>query len=352
MKRLSFIVILILICFMNIHSQSVYVDSKTGNDRNPGTKEAPVASLSRASEIIRSSDNDILTMKINPGVYVLDHHVSIATEKQVSGKRIIIEAAVLPDDPDWTPEKMPVVTCSSVKGEFKESIHWVISFLIEASHVTVRGIKFHGYYYPNARYFPIARFDKSKTDLLVEQCFFMGETNSSQIQACIIAHGDETRIDHCIFYKIRNTVVYFQDSGNGIKTGNGITNSIIYGCNQGVWTSFPDKDFVFDNNIVSNCRFVWAKSYINTSNVYSIDNCIIVNNQFYKGIADTAHLSPAEFELREKNVIKSGTISLKIMDNEDKPTLTGVDEALPRDYLHVIPNTLGYEKGAGLFKKR
>jgi hypothetical protein len=28
-----------------------------------------------------------------------------------------------------------------------------------------------------------------------------------------------------------------------------------------------------------------------------------------------------------------------------------VDEALPHDYLHVLPNTSGYDKGAGIFKK-
>lgn len=70
---------------------------------------------------------------------------------------------------------------------------------------------------------------------------FVGDENVSQIQSCVIAHGNEVIIDHCVFYKLRNTVVFFQDSGDGIKTGNGITNSIIYGTNQGVWTAWPDK---------------------------------------------------------------------------------------------------------------
>jgi hypothetical protein len=81
----------------------------------------------------------------------------------------------------------------------------------------------------------------------------------------------------CGFYKIRNSVVFYQDSGDGIKTGNGITNSIIYGVKQGVWTAWPDKDFKFENNV-------------------------------------------------------------------DKP--------LPIDYLHILPNTLGYNIGAGLFKNK
>jgi hypothetical protein len=350
MKSTFLIIFLVFICHLTVHAQAVYVDSNIGDDKNPGTKGAPVFSIKKAAEIIRNRDNNIYTMKINPGIYVLDSHVQVATEKEMTDKRIVLEASILPDDPSWTPEKMPVITSKAIKGEIPASYHWVVSLLVDESHVTIRGIKFHGYFYPQARYFPIARINKTKTDLLVEQCLFVGETNSSQIQACVIAHGDEVKVDHCVFYKVRNTVVFFQDSGNGIKTGNGITNSIIFGANQAVWTSYPDKDFKFENNIVSNCRYVWAKSYFNTTKSYSINNCVIVNNQYYKGIADSVRLSPGEFEINEYNLTKKGTISLRLTDNVDKPLLSGVDEPLPIDYMHIIPNTPGYEIGAGIFK--
>jgi hypothetical protein len=329
-----------------VNAQAVYVDSNTGDDRNPGTKESPVYSIHKAAEIIRSRDNDIYVIKINPGIYILDKHVSIATEKAMTNKRIIIEANILPGDTSWTPEKMPVIASKAKKGEIPDSYHFVASFLIDESHVTIRGIKFHGYFYPNTRYFPIARFNKTKTDLSVEQCMFVGDENISQIQSGIIAHGNEIKVDHCVFYKLRNTVVFFQDSGDGIKTGNGITNSIIYGAKQGVWTAWPDKDFKFENNIVSNCKHVWVKNYFNTAKSYSIDNCIIVNNQYYKMIADsTGILVPEDFEINEKNVIKDGEISLRLIENN-------VDKPLPIDYLHIIPGSLGYDTGAGLFKKQ
>jgi hypothetical protein len=329
-----------------VNAQVVYVDSNTGDDRNPGTKESPVYSIHKAAEIIWSRDNDIYIIKINPGIYILDKHVSVATEKVMTSKRIIIEASILPGDISWTPEKMPVITSKAKKGEIPDSYHFVVSFLIDESHVTVRGLKFHGYFYPNTRYFPIARFNKTKTDLLVEQCMFVGDENISQIQAGIIGHGNEIKIDHCVFYKLRNTVVFFQDSGDGIKTGNGITNSIIYGAKQGVWTAWPDKDFKFENNIVSNCKHVWVKNYFNTTNSYFIDNCIIVDNQYYKMIADSLGvLVPMDFEIKEKNVTKIGEISLRLIENN-------VDKPLPIDYLHIIPGSLGYEMGAGLFKNR
>jgi hypothetical protein len=351
MKNMFLISLLTLISHLPLHAQAVYVDSNTGDDKNPGTKESPVFSIKKAAEIIRSRDNNIYTMKINPGIYILDSHVPVTTEKEMTDKRIIIEASILPDDPSWAPEKMPVITSKAKKGEIPDSYHFVVSFLIDESHITIRGIKFHGYFYPNARYFPIARLNKTKTDLLVDQCMFVGETDNSQIQVGVIAHGNEIKIDHCVFYKVRNTVVFFQDSGNGIKYGNCITNSIIFGANQAVWTSWPDKDFKFENNIVSNCRYVWVKNDFNSTK-YSINNCVIVNNQYYKGVPDSVRLRPGEFEINEKNIIKTGEISLRLIDNDDKPLLLHIDNPLPIDYLHIIPGTLGYDMGAGLFKNR
>ncbi len=345
MKNSFLICLLAFVCHLTVHAQAVYVDSNIGDDKNPGTREAPVFSIQRASEIIRSRDNDIYIMKINPGIYMLDNHISVATGKEMTNKRIVIEASVLPGDTSWTPEKMPVIACRAKKGEIPDYYHFVASFLIDESHVTIRGLKFHGYFYPNTRYFPIARFNKAKTDLLVEQCMFVGDENVSQIQVGVIAHGNEVVVDHCVFYKLRNTVVYYQDSGDGVKSGNGLTNSIIYGVRQAVWTAWPDKDFKFENNIVSNCIHVWVKNYFNTTKSYSIDNCVIVNNQYNKVISDsTGALVPGEYEIKEKNVTKSGEISLRFIDDIDKP--------LPVDYLHIIPGTLGYDLGAGLFKNK
>jgi hypothetical protein len=351
MKKTLFIILLTMTYNLTIQSQAVYVDSNAGDDNNPGTKEAPVFSITKAAEIIRSQGNDIYTMKINPGIYILDSHISVATEKVMTNKRIVIEASISPDDTTWTPEKMPVIASKAKKGEITVNSNFVISFLIDENHVTIRGIKFHGYFYPDTRYFPIARFNKTKTDLLVEQCMFVGDANISQIQAGIIAHGNEVKVDHCIFYKVRNTVVFFQDSGNGIKNGNGLTNSIIFGASQAVWTAWPDKDFKFENNIVSNCGYVWVKNSFNTTK-YAINHCVIVNNQYYTGVPDNVRLNPGEFEIAENNITKKGEISLRLTGNDDKPFLDEVDKPLPIDYMHIIPNTIGYEIGAGIFKHK
>jgi hypothetical protein len=117
MKTTSLISFLAFICHLTVHAQAVYVDSNTGDDKNPGTKESPVYSIHKATEIVRSQDNDIYDIKINPGIYILDSHVSVATEKEMIDKRIIIEASILPDDTSWTPEKMPVIASKAKKGQ-------------------------------------------------------------------------------------------------------------------------------------------------------------------------------------------------------------------------------------------
>jgi hypothetical protein len=345
MKNTLFISLLTLIYSIAIHAQVVYVDGNTGNDKNPGTKEAPFYSINRAMEIISIPDNDIYTMKINPGIYVMEKHVVVSTTKDMTNKRITIEAAILPDDQAWVPEKMPVIICKGEKGQIAEGYNFVAAFLVDENHVTIRGMKFHGYFYPNTRYFPIARFNKQKTDLVVEQCMFVGDKNGSHIQVGIIAHGDQIQIDHCIFYNAKNAVVYWEDSGTGSKTGNSFTNCIVYGAFQcAVWFAWPDKDFVFKNNIVTNCKHAWIINEFNKTK-YTIEKSIIINNQNYQGIASNSSVLPGNYEMNEIDIIKKGEIKLRMMnDNTDDP--------LPVDYLHVIPNSLGYDIGSGLFKER
>jgi len=285
-------------------------------------------------------------MKINPGIYVLNKHIEVTTEKNLHNRRIVIEASVLPDDPEWMPEKMPVIISRSAPGEIMSEDtflkdYWITSFYINASHVTIRGLKFLGYNYPTKIYYPISRFNKTKTDLAVEQCMFIGDLQLAEIQVGIIAHGDSVRVDHCIFYGANNSVVYWHDPGNGIKTGNSMTNCIIYGASESaVYPCYPDKDFVFKNNVISNCKIFWSICpEFNTAN-YSIDSCVVLNCKIYTGNGE----KPVDFKLNESNTVKEGEISLRMINT--------IWEPWPKDHLHVIPNTLGYNLGAGIFKNK
>jgi len=341
MKTRIMLSLISFICYLSVQAQAVYVDSNIGDDNNKGTEEMPVYSIQRATEIIKSTENDTYKMKLNPGVYILDSTLTVETEKDITNKRIVIEASILPEDTAWTPEQMPVIISNSRKGkDTRISEHFVVSFLVESGNVTIRGLKFSGYFYPNTRYLPVARFNKEKTDLLVEQCMFVGDEHSSVIQVGVLAHGDKVKINRCVFNNVRNAVVFWEDSGNGYKIGNSMTNCIVNGAAEcAVWTCTPDKDFVFENNIVTNSKHFWI---INSGNptAYSMNNCVIVDNQIYKANWEKKF---DEFKLEEHNVIKDGDIHLRF--------LGGIDEDMPRDYLHIIPDSLGHDIGAGLFTK-
>jgi hypothetical protein len=329
--------LIILIGINNANSQTIYVDSDNGKDLNVGSIHSPVASIQKALSMIKNSNFDLATIKVNSGVYVLDSHLSISSFMG----RIVLEASILPDDSLWKPESMPIILSTAKKGEIEEDKNFVVGFLIEKSNVEIRGVKFLGYQYPNTRYYPIARFSKKYKDLHVEQCVFVGDDDASHIQAGVITHGDSVKINNCVFHKVRNTVVFYEDSENGIKHGNSLTNCIINGTSQSaIWTAWPDTGFVFKNNIVTNCNYVWMKNSFNKTE-YSMENCVLVNNRNFQG--DESR-QPTQFKLNEINIIKSGNIQIR--KKEEK-----VDLPLPKDYLHIIPNTLGYNLRAGLFKK-
>ena len=172
---------------------------------------------------------------------------------------------------------------------------------------------------------------------------FVGNEQASHIQVGIIAHGNEIKVDHCVFYGAKNAVVFYEESGTSSKTGNGFTNCIVYGAFSATWTSWPDSNFAFKNNVVTNCQYVFIKNYFNTTK-YSMEDCAFVNNQNLKGVWHDEGVRPEEFETEEKNVTKEGKVSLRLMDEIDKP--------LPIDFLHVIPGSTGYGIGSGLFEHR
>ena len=254
MKKLALLCLLTLTYFLSTKAQSVYVDCNVGDDENVGTKESPVFSINKAAEIIQYPDNDIYTIKINPGIYILNKHVSVATDKVLTNKRVLIEASILPDDSTWTPEKMPVIISKSKQGEFLEDNNnkIIVGFSIDNSHVSIKGLKFLGYSYPKNFYFPIARKNKNTTDLEVEQCMFLGDLQSSVIQVAILAHGDSVKVDHCVFYNANNAVLFYDCGvGKNVKTGNRMTNNIVCGASESaIWTVKPDTDFVFENNSI------------------------------------------------------------------------------------------------------
>ncbi|WP_230379652.1 hypothetical protein, partial [Microbacterium sp. ZXX196] len=70
---------------------------------------------------------------------------------------LTIEAAVMPDDPEWLPGKMPVIQSASGNNSQTQFPH-AIGFLVAAGNVALKGLKFIGNANPDVKYYyPVVR---------------------------------------------------------------------------------------------------------------------------------------------------------------------------------------------------
>ncbi|MFC2135689.1 hypothetical protein ACFLTH_13825 [Bacteroidota bacterium] len=336
--------ILFLSSFLfNLTAQTLYINSSSGNDTNPGTIDKPFKSFSPIEQIVNSLEGEGTTIvKIEPGIYHLDEKVLFKNyRKYTEAERLVIEAAALPGDTAWTHADMPIIISTAVPSDnfgFKCSI----GLDIEVNHVTIRGLKFLGNPQTEIYYYPIGRQGKDLEDLVITQCMFIGDEDALPIQSGILAHGNKIIIDHSVFYNCKNSVVfYFADDNREVQRyGSEMKYCIVNGAYEcGIWTASPDTDFKFHHNIITRSKNMWIHNLLNTT-VYSIDDCIITNNENYiTKLGQNYEYLKSDITFRENNVIRNGDIIL-VKKN---------DISIPENYLHVVPNTLGSKLGAGLF---
>jgi len=111
------IAILLLIFFVWLSSmplayaEQLYVDSSIGHDANSGILTEPLQTIEEAVRRANSASEAGPTLiGIAPGVYVLQRTVVFENKRLYTDRnRLIIEATVLPGDPEWKPSLMPVI---------------------------------------------------------------------------------------------------------------------------------------------------------------------------------------------------------------------------------------------------
>jgi len=337
-NTIFFNLILCLFLYQNLNAQDFYVNPLSGNNENKGTINEPFKTLEKAVQRANElTGNGAINIKLFPGMYILTDKVSINPVRILGDSdKYTIEAFIMPDDSSWTPEQMPVIQSISDNNSITQMPH-AVGFLVSSDNVIIRGLKFIGNPNPSVtRYYPITRENSALKSLEVSQCYFIAEKNSTPIQGGIWAHGPETNINHCIFYNCRNGVLLL----GGVKNCS-ITNSLIFGAYQSaIWVGEEDPDFVFSNNIITQCDFFWIKLSINNAK-YRFSECVITGNNHYTGVNKDRKLHETTETYEEKNIIKSGKLIL-VEKNE---------ESLPFNYLHPTPESLGYNLQVGIFKK-
>ncbi len=318
-----------------------------GNDNNPGTKEEPLRTLGRAAEIVNGSmDSGPTHIKLAPGIYNLTESVVFENERPYTEKdRLVIEADILPDDPQWDPALMPVIlsTRDPRQPANLSGLTATYSMEIKISHVTIRGLKFLGNPLQNNWHCCVARIGSDLEDLVVTQCLFAGDRDVLNIYCPVLADGDGFVVDHCIFYNCTASAVFWDGPQGRVGRENAMRYCIVDGgLISGVWTCKTAEDFEFHHNIVTRCDYFWIRKAGEPLTEYRLHDCVVTDNEHLSGYGvesgPTGETGP-EISYREEDLIKAGHVVLE----KDKTA---------RNYLHAVEGTLGSDLGAGLFKAR
>lgn len=344
--------LLVFGCFIKpAPGETIWIDAMNGDDSSAGTKDKPLRTFGKIATIVNESNEPApTTIKVNPGVYDITETVLLKNERAYTREnRLTIEAAVLPDDPNWHPKMMPVILATIKPVPIKGSEeYYSIIFEPEVNHVTIRGLKFLGNPAYRTRSWAVFRNGMNLEDLVITQCVFVGDKNTLPYNVCIVAKGNEIILDHNIFYDCETCVVFWEAEG-GVSKGNAMRYCIVDGATTAaVWTNQTAEDFDFHHNVITRCGYFWMRSP-NYHQKYRISDCIITDCRNYSGYGTASELSGStgpEVTFDEVNVTKQGTVTLK--QCEIPKNRRSAD--FPRDYLHIVPGTLGSDLGAGLFK--
>jgi hypothetical protein len=341
MNKLKMYTILLLSSMLSMcsHAQTIYVDAVNGLTDGDGTISNPLSSLEKAITMANgSTGKEPVNIKLAAGLYVVSHELTIRTSADTnSASKFTIEAVHMPDDNDWKPADMPVIQSVSPNNSNVQFIH-TVCLRVAKNNVSIKGLKFVGNASPDvAYYYPITRENENLDGLEVSQCYFIGEKSSTRLQSGLWTHGAGIHVDHCIFYNCRCGMVLIK----GIKDLS-ITNSIIYGAYEtAIWFGKSAEPFVFTNNIVSHCAFVWVRPK-NADPAYTFTNSLFTENKGYMGYIANDLIPAPDNNVKEINIKKNGTVNLLEIETQ---------KFQPHNYLNPVAGSDGSDLHAGIFKK-
>jgi len=352
-----------LLCFslmnfiLSAQINDLFIDANTGNDHNVGSKEQPLKSLyEAANRLNKANGTGAITIYLSEGIYGLDATVTFHPVNWHFSKdqRLTIRAAVLPDDTEWNPGKMPVIV-STMPLDFKPNGRQdplggaSYGIQIETSYVTIQGLRILGtpvHERPQEgmvrRNYPIVREGRNLDDLRITQCLFVGDKVVIPNHLAILASGQGIVVDHCVFYHCKDAIVFWF-SDRPAEHCEVHHNLFIGNYGAAVWSWTAAEDFKFYNNVVASTNVFWVLNRDEKVS-FSLSNSIVI------GYNELVNKGGGAFSFGEKGnpdrlkfgkdvfIKKEGNLQI-----EEDPT--------KRNYLHLIPGSQGSELGAGLFTK-
>jgi hypothetical protein len=338
-------------------ADTIYINSSSGLDSNPGTRQQPLKTLGEAARRVNKSEGaGSTTIVLSEGLFVLDETALFKNNRRYTEtERLTIRSELFPDDPGWRPDRMPVILpamplrktwLGGRPDQFGENAN---GLQIEVSHATVQGLKVLGspvfeYLDPQKirRIYPIMREGTDLEDLLVTQCLFVGNHHASLNHVSVIANGNRLALDHCVFFNCKIPVVFWMAQG-GISRGNAMRYCLVSGAYDPgacVWTTQTADDLEFHHNVLANSHCAWIRQ-AGLQRTYRVRDSVFANNQYIAGTGTgpLVNFKPADavFLTMENSTISDKTVAIELDQSK-------------KDYLHIVPGTFGADVGAGLFR--
>jgi hypothetical protein len=334
---------------------TIYLNPELGNDFNNGAKDYPLKSLYEAARRVNQANGKgAITILLSPGIYGLDATVTFhpANWFFADTARLTIRAEVLPDDAAWNPGVMPVIV-STMPLNFKPNGNQdpfkgtSYGIQIETSHVTIQGLRVLGtpvHEKPAEgfvrRNYPIVREGRNLDDLRITQCLFVGDKHAIPNHLAILASGHAVVVDHCVFYNVKDAVVFWF-SDRPAERNEMHHNLVIGNYGAAVWTWSAAEDFKYYNNVVANANIFWVLNK-NEQASFKISNSMLLGYNELVNKGGGPHnfgvkADPKKLIFGEDVIIKK---EAKVEVEEDQTK---------RNYLHLKTGTLGSNLGAGLF---
>lgn len=335
----------------------LFVNTNSGNDHSIGSKEQPLKTLNEAAERVNHANGKgAITIYLSEGIYGLDATVTFHPVNWHFSKdeRLTIRATVLPDDAGWNPGMMPVIV-STMLLDFKPYGNQdplggaSYGIQIETSHVTIQGLQVLGtpvHERPQEgmvrRNYPIVREGRNLDDLRITQCLFVGDKIAIPNHLAILASGQGIVVDHCVFYHCKDAIVFWF-SDRPAEHCEVHHNLFIGNYGAAVWSWTAAEDFKFYNNVVVNTNVFWVLNKDEKVS-FSLSNSIVI------GYNELVNKGGGAFGFGEKgnpDRLKFG----KDVVIKKEGTLQIEEDPIKRNYLHLIPGTMGADLGVGLFTK-
>ncbi len=357
-------------------SETIYVNPGRGRDNNSGAKDAPLKSLGEvARRVNASTGTGAFTAILAEGIYSVDETVLLSPKNRKFTKenRLTIRAEVLPDDPEWNIGRMPTLIHtmplgSSWNGRPDPLGGVADGILVEASHVTIQGLRILGIPVVESpkpgqirRLYAISRLRRDLEDLEVAQCLLVGDELIAPNHVSIIANGNGVNVHHCIFRGQKISVVYWTPGSTGHSLHHCVLHDL-YG--SAVWTSGVANDFEYKNNVVSDSNYIWtaqggasaladaqgrggrqaapATAQAKAAVHYKIIDSYLAHNRRLAGSGTGARLEYQDIDAGFLEMVRTKTSEQTIVFERDQSK---------RNYLHPVAGSEAAKVGAGLFLK-